>query len=60
MVTHRSQAHGVCVQQAPEVFDLDDDADTVLLLQERPAAELRSKVERAVRMCPTGALSVQD
>jgi sterol 14-demethylase len=57
------QGHAVCVNEAPEVFDIardDDGGDKVLLLSADPPPELRSRVERAVRYCPTKALSIED
>ena len=49
--------HGACASEAPEVFELDDD-DNLLLLREDISAELLPKVEAAVRACPKRALSV--
>ncbi len=50
-------SNGVCVGIAPEVFEMSDDDDLVILLEHPPEA-LRESVERAVRACPTEALSV--
>jgi ferredoxin len=52
------QGHGVCCEEAPEVFALNDDGE-MQLLQEEPDEALRSKVEKAVRFCPTRALSIE-
>ena len=54
------QGHGVCVNEAPEVFDLDADERKVVLRCENPSPELREKVDLAVRHCPTHALSIED
>lgn len=51
------EANALCMQAAPEVFRLDD-KDNLVLLQEEPSESLREKVEKAVRMCPKGALSI--
>lgn len=51
------QGHGVCENEAPEVFEVGR-ARTVVVLQERPAESERRAVELAVRYCPTHALSV--
>lgn len=48
----------MCVAEAPDVFDLDDD-DTLVVLQETPQAELADQVDAAVRACPKRALSVE-
>lgn len=52
------QSHGLCMQAAPEVFELRDDG-FLYVLQETPAEELRDKVEKAARECPTGAIRVE-
>ena len=52
------QGHGVCCEEAPEVFRLDADGQ-LEILQEQPDASLREKVERAVKYCPTRALSIE-
>lgn len=54
------QGYACCMMEAPEVFDLDEEASKVILLQERPPEQLRSKVEAAVRGCPAHALSLED
>lgn len=53
------EANGVCVQEAPEVFKLDDD-DVLHVLQTAPAEDLRAKVEAAVRLCPRNALTLEE
>jgi len=42
---------------APEVFDLDDN-DQLHLLMENPPEDLREKVELAVRTCPKQAITL--
>jgi ferredoxin len=49
--------NGVCAVEAPEVFELDDD-DQLILLKEEFDEALRPKVEAAVRICPKHALSI--
>lgn len=56
------QGHGVCVNEAPEVFDMqrtEDGEDKVVLRIEAPGLDLRDKVVAAVRHCPTRALSIE-
>lgn len=53
----RCEANGVCVRAAPEAFRVDDD-DRLHLLVTDVTPELRDRVERAVRDCPRGALSL--
>jgi ferredoxin len=52
------QSHGLCVQAAPEVFELRDDG-FLYILNESPPEDQRPKVERAVRECPTGAIKLE-
>jgi ferredoxin len=52
------QSHGLCTQSAPEVFEIRDDG-FLYILNESPAESLRSKVERAIQECPTGAIKVE-
>ena len=56
----RCDAHGVCVDACPEVFALDDDEDVVRVLQEEPDESLRESLQRAVRMCPKAAITLED
>jgi ferredoxin len=53
----RCEANGMCVRAAPEVFHLDEQ-DRLHVLAEKPAAELRAKVAKAVRDCPRQALTL--
>jgi ferredoxin len=52
------QSHGLCTEAAPEVFELRDDG-FLYILNESPPEELRTKVTRAARECPTGAIRVE-
>ncbi|BCP14193.1 ferredoxin [Mycobacterium paraintracellulare] len=52
------QAHGECFLAAPEVFDVDDEANHVVLLQDDPPSNLDEKVQQAVRACPVGAIRI--
>jgi len=54
------QGHGVCAGEAPEVFRVDPRTGKVELLLERPPEALRARVEKAVRYCPTRALSLSN
>jgi ferredoxin len=53
------EANAVCMEQAPEVFKVDDE-DNLHILIENPGEELRQKVEAAVRLCPRQALSITE
>jgi ferredoxin len=52
------QSHGLCMQAAPEVFELRDDG-FLYILEESPKETLRKKVENAARECPTGAIKIE-
>jgi len=54
------QGHQMCQSEAPSVFDFDEDADLVTLLDENPDDSLRPQVEAAVRYCPAMALSIEE
>ncbi len=54
------QGHGVCVGEAPEVFDIESTENKVVLKTASPDPELRERVELAVRHCPTHALSIEE
>ncbi len=53
----RCVGSGQCAMQSPEVFDQDDDG-LVVVLQERPGAELLEEVHRAVELCPSQSIHV--
>jgi sterol 14-demethylase len=52
------QGHAVCVSEAPELFRLEQGEHVVTLLASEAPAELRNKVNLAVKHCPTRALSI--
>jgi ferredoxin len=52
------ESHGECVFAAPEVFELDDDDE--LHWDAEPADSLREKVQRAVAVCPTQAIRLEE
>ncbi len=51
------QAHGACVEEAPEFFEVHG-ATTVKIKQATVPPELLDQVKAAVRFCPTGALEL--
>ena len=51
------EANGVCTGIAPDVFDLDDD-DELVILKPEPPEEMRDRIEQAVASCPKTALSL--
>jgi ferredoxin len=53
-------ASGVCAMTAPNVFDQDDEDGRVLVLADRLDPANHEATRRAVSLCPTGALSLED
>ncbi|MDX3110553.1 ferredoxin [Nonomuraea angiospora] len=51
---------GTCVLVAPDVFDQRDDDGIVILLNERPPAELHPAVREAADVCPGAAIFVDE
>ena len=54
------QGHQLCQGEDPEVFGFDRDADTVVVLHDRPGEEHRAAVTAAVKYCPAFALSIEE
>ena len=54
------QGHAVCVSEAREIFAIDAETNQVRVLRAEVGPELREKVEKAVRYCPTRALSIEE
>lgn len=53
------ESNAVCMAIAPEVFEVRDD-DFLYILDETPSADLRDKVEDAVRRCPKQAIRLEE
>ena len=53
------ESNALCMEAAPEVFEVRDD-DFLYILQEEPDEALRGKVEEAVARCPKQAISIAD
>ncbi len=52
------KSNAVCMEVAPEVFEVRDDG-YLYILDDNPPEELRPKMEEAVRTCPTQAISLE-
>jgi ferredoxin len=52
------ESNALCVAEAPEVFEVNDD-DILVVLDADPPPALRAKVEAAVHMCPKQAISLE-
>jgi ferredoxin len=55
----KCKSNALCMAAAPEVFEVRDD-NFLYVLQDEPDAALRGKVEEAVRVCPTQAISLAE
>ena len=53
------ESNALCMEVAPEVFEVRDDY-RLYLLNENPPEELRAKVKAAVRACPKQAIKIED
>lgn len=53
---HLCEGHALCLETAPEVFDLDD-SDVATSIGEFPEV-LLDRVRAAVDACPRGAISI--
>ena len=53
----KCQGHGRCAMTAPDVFDVDDDGNGIVLLDPVPAGG-EDEVGRAVVNCPERAISI--
>jgi ferredoxin len=53
------ESNALCVDVAPEVFEIRDD-DRLYVLNETPPEELRAKVLAAARVCPKQAIKIKD
>ena len=51
---------GVCVSLRPDVFEIDEDDDTMKILLEEPPESLRSELEKVVDSCPRTALRIEE
>jgi ferredoxin len=49
---------GACMQICPEVFEVRSDGYLYVLIDE-PGPDLEAKVNEAVDLCPTAAISVE-
>lgn len=52
------EGHGQCLLAAPDVFDLPDDSEQVVVTEANPPASEYDAVVRAAAMCPAQALRV--
>lgn len=53
------ESNAVCMQIAPEVFEVRDD-DFLYVLNENPGEDLQDKVREAAERCPKQAISLAE
>jgi ferredoxin len=53
------QGHGQCVESAPTIFELRDDA-LAYVLRDADAPELINQVKDAIARCPVEAITLTD
>ena len=52
------EANAICMDCCPEVFEVND-ADELIVHEDKIDDELRDKIERAVKRCPRQALELE-
>jgi ferredoxin len=52
------EGHGQCLLAAPDVFDIPDGAEQVVVLDPDPPEAERDHVVRAAAMCPAQAIRI--
>jgi len=53
------EGNGACMDAAPEIFEVDDD-DQLIVLDAAPPEALRERAVRAVQRCPKAAIAIED
>lgn len=53
------QGHGMCVLEAPDVFELAKQSTTVTILVAEVSDDQLDEVNQAVKYCPNAALSLE-
>ncbi|MBM3678435.1 MAG: ferredoxin [Actinobacteria bacterium] len=53
-------SYGECVDFAPELFELDDVGTAFALNDGEVPPELEEKARQSVKVCPAGAISIEE
>jgi ferredoxin len=57
---HRCEGHGLCAEAAPDLFEIDDEGDLVVLVDgDRVPDGQHDAAAGAARVCPVAALTVE-
>lgn len=54
------QGYANCLIEGPALFDISDETDKAVVLNETPGEELRGQAEAAARGCPARAVLIED
>ena len=55
----KCQSKAICMRVAPALFEVRED-NFLYILNETPPEAMRESLEKAVAMCPTGAISIAE
>lgn len=53
------EANAICMQQAPEIFRVEEDDTLTVLLEEVPG-DLQDKARESERLCPRQAIKLEE
>ncbi len=53
-------SHAVCTREAPDIFELDENTDELMIRIEDPDESRRAELERAVKYCPNLAIRIEE
>ena len=54
------QGNGLCIDAAPELFDMHDEDDQVRITLASPPEEFHEKAREAEQLCPTRAITITE
>lgn len=54
------QGYANCLIEGPSLFDISDETDKAIVLNEFPGEELRAEADAAARGCPAQAIFIED
>ena len=60
VIVERCVGHGMCMMACPEIFALNDEDGTAIVLQPDVPPDLEDAVDHAVRGCPEQAVVIEN
>lgn len=54
------QGYANCLLEGPSLFDISDETDKAIVLNETPGEDLRGQAEASVRGCPARAITIEE